>query len=269
MLLRDVLVDSFPFAALNFSLSAEEIERRTRDLTDDFLLHCPSAGRLTASILKSAQLPTANGMDLQFWLAETDQMSLMLEPTSFSSRGAVASSDCFANDVMSVKTDLSNARSQLHRAMSPTRTVEELRDNSDLGFRLRSLRERVRGRRPFYIPGNPFQPTLIEANSPRLLPHGIRARMRAKVISLSKGLAVLQGITLIDHICTDLVGVAFPKSMEMQRPTYQVDQKTGISLLAALDTGSSITVDVSVCLDWASAQPVSLVLRGIEPQTGA
>lgn len=263
MLLRDVLIESFPFAALNFSLSEEEIGRRTRDLTDDFLLHCPSAGRLTASILKSAQLPTANGMELQFWLAETDQMSLVLEPTSVSSRCAVASSDCFANDVMSVKTDLSNARSQFHRAMSPTRTVEDLRDDSDLGFQLRSLRERVRCRRPFYIPGNPFQPTLIETNSPLLLPHGICARLRAKVVGLQRRLAVLQGITLIDPICTNLVGVEFPRTMEMQRPTCQIDQKTCDFLLAALDSGSNVTLAVAVCLDWASAQPVSLVFRGI------
>lgn len=115
-----------------------------------------------------------------------------------------------------------------------------------------------------YFPNsNPFQPTLIESNSPLLLPHGICARLRAKVVGLRRRFAVLQGITLIDPICTNLVGVEFPRTMEMQRTTYQIDQKTCDFLLAALDSSSNVTLDVAVCLDWASAQPVSLVFRGI------
>lgn len=262
MFLRSVLIESFPFAPLNVSLPDEEVDRKKSDLVDDFLLHCPCARQLTSSELKTAQWTTAEGLNLQFWLWETDQMSLPL-PSVGAPRRAVNACDCFANDVAAVRAELSDARRRFRWAVSPIRTIDELRDGSDLGDEVRTLRARVKSPRPLFVPGTPNQPTLSETRGHAFLPHGIPARMKAKVLALRKGVAVLQDVTLLDPISTDLVGAHFPRTIEMQRPRCQQDSTTCTTLMAAMDTGVIITLDVSVCLDWVAASPAFLELREV------
>lgn len=262
MYLRSVLVESFPFAPVGVSLSDDEIDRKKSELFEDFLVNCPCARYLTSSNLVTAQWTTIRGLDLQFWLAENDQMSLPL-PTRRDTERQIGHSDGFAVEVSAVKADLAEARRRFNWAVSPIRNVAELRDATESGVQIRELRTRTKLQRPLYVTGTPFQPTLTEISAPAYQAQGIAARIQAKVLNLSKGLASLQDITLLDPICSDLVGAIFPRTMGMTRP--RADQNLIIcnALMTAVDRGSRLVLDVVVCLDWVSAQPASLHLTRI------
>ncbi len=262
MHLRSVLVESFPFAPVGVSLSDEEVDRKKSELLDDFLINCPGARRLTSSNLVTTQWTTVRGLDLQFWLVENNQLSLPL-PVRHDAGPEIGLSDGFAVEVSAVRADLADARQRFNCAVSPIRTIDELRDGTESGVQLRELRTRVKQQRPLYVSGTPFQPTLTKISTPAYQAQGICTRIQAKVLSLSKGLALLQDITLLDPIRADLIGAVFPKTLCMARP--KMDQSPDIchTLMTAVDRGSSLALDVVVCLDWVTAQPASLHLNGI------
>ena len=262
MYLRSVLVESFPFAPVGVSLSDEEVDRKKSDLLADFLINCPCARHLTSSNLVTTQWTTVRGLDRQFWFEENNQRTLPL-PVRHDAGGEVGLNDGFAVEVAAVRADLADARQRLNWAVSPIRTIDELRDGTESGVQLRELRTRVKQQRPLFVSGTPFQPTFAQISTPTYQAQGISARIQAKVLNLSKGLASMQDITLLEPICSDLVGAVFPKTLGMTRPSMDQDSATCHVLIEAVDRGSSLAFDVVVCLDWISAQPASLHLTRI------
>ena len=225
-------------------------------------MNCPRARQLKDSELVTAQRNTIDGLMLEFLLYENAQMPLPLPPLR-GAQVAIGANDGFAAEVAAVRAESTGAGRRFVHAASPTRTIDEVRDETDFGIRLRELRSRMRTNRPIFVPRTPLHPELADVNTAILQPQGICARVTAKITNLSPARALLRSVETLEPIPNDLIKATYPKSIAMIRPKLSLETQTCVALMAAMDTAATISLDVVVCLDWTSAQPAHLELRGI------